>query len=91
MSENENKQSRHEITDSQADLVRDILGNLFPGVGVHEENLVEASIALQIASNLCLKASELHHGRTQDQGLARLLLRSHPHFPLGAKPLCSAS
>lgn len=60
------KELRREIADAQIDMVRTVLTQLFPfgadGIGTHQEELAEAEIAAQVASNLFRRAAEVHRG-----------------------------
>lgn len=59
------KEPRREIA-AEAGLVEIILTQLFPlgadGIGTHPEELAEAEIAAQMASNLFRRAAEVHRG-----------------------------
>ncbi len=60
------KELRRELAAAQIDIVRTILTQLFPfgadGIGTHPEELAEAEIAAQVASNLFRRAAEVHQG-----------------------------
>lgn len=60
------KEPRREITAAQIDMVKTVLTQLFPfgadGIGTHQEELTEAGIAAQVASNLFRRAMEVHQG-----------------------------
>lgn len=60
------KEPRREITAAQIDMVRTVLTQFFPfgadGIGTHPEELTEAGIAAQVASNLSCRAAEVHQG-----------------------------
>lgn len=60
------KEPRRELAATQIDIVRTVLMQLFPhgadGIGTHPEELAEAEIAAQVASNLFRRAAEVHQG-----------------------------
>lgn len=60
------KEPRRELTAAQIDMVRTVLTQLFPfgadGIGTHQEELAEAGIAAQVASNLFRRSAEVHQG-----------------------------
>lgn len=60
------KEPRRELAAAHIDIVRTVLAQLFPfgadGIGTHPDELAEAGIAAQTASNLFRRAMEVHQG-----------------------------
>lgn len=60
------KEPRRELAAAQIDITRTVLTQLFPfgadGIGTHPDELAEAGIAAQTASNLFRRAAEVHQG-----------------------------